>query len=373
MQILNLSSPTEMSGFYVIYKGSCHLEKPGERGLSHLMEHLLCKSFEHMFDDFSAYAIDWNAYTSQNEIVFYISGLDEHISRMKDPFLESLGKFDITKQELETEKDIVMSEYLMCFDSTFDGHYLNLWRKYFDFYNPIGHRDDIMAVTMDKCHEFFDRQFMEPTKVINVSKDSPMPGGVNEMAEDEETFPKYSFGNHDDSPIEPFPISDMSESLFMVSDEVPKDKQHLASFSTSLLSMGLNSPFYKIIREEHGLLYNMSLNTTSLGDQHFPIFYTVAPKDNISEIVRLAGEITADPEAHIQFDDFLRMKSLYKNNFKVAEINQYEDVDQHISPEIKKLKDSLQAIKYEECMELISENLDMKNWKVSLGSEIVKS
>jgi hypothetical protein len=75
--IINLKSQTNLSGLYVVYEGSTNLEKKGNYGISHLMEHLMCKTFFHMIQDFDRDGIQWNAYTSSNEIVFYMTGLDE--------------------------------------------------------------------------------------------------------------------------------------------------------------------------------------------------------------------------------------------------------------------------------------------------------
>jgi predicted Zn-dependent peptidase len=74
MSIINLKSQTDLSGFYVSFEGSTNLEEKGNYGISHLMEHLLCKNFDHLQDDFDRNAIDWNAYTSSNEIVFHWVG-----------------------------------------------------------------------------------------------------------------------------------------------------------------------------------------------------------------------------------------------------------------------------------------------------------
>ena len=50
--IINLKSQTNLSGLYVVYEGSTNLEKKGNYGISHLMEHLMCKTFFHMIQDF---------------------------------------------------------------------------------------------------------------------------------------------------------------------------------------------------------------------------------------------------------------------------------------------------------------------------------
>ena len=49
--IINLPSQTDLSGFYVVFEGSTNIEQKGNFGISHLMEHLLCKNFDHLQDD----------------------------------------------------------------------------------------------------------------------------------------------------------------------------------------------------------------------------------------------------------------------------------------------------------------------------------
>ena len=108
--IVNLRSQTDLAGFYIIYEGSTNLEKRGNYGISHLMEHLVCKSFEHLREAFEREGIDWNAYTSSNEIVFYFTGLDENLNKRRYDLIELMSNFDITKKDFEKEKKIVLQE-----------------------------------------------------------------------------------------------------------------------------------------------------------------------------------------------------------------------------------------------------------------------
>lgn len=50
--LINVNSNTEFSGFYVVCGGSTNNETEGLFGLSHLMEHLLCKNLDHRLDEF---------------------------------------------------------------------------------------------------------------------------------------------------------------------------------------------------------------------------------------------------------------------------------------------------------------------------------
>ena len=117
--IINLKSETDLSGFYVVYEGSTNLEKPGWYGISHLGEHLLCKNFDHLQEDFDKDCIEWNAYTDSNNIVFYITGLEEKVNKWKYKFLELLSEFKITKEDFENERKIVLEEYSDYFNNSY--------------------------------------------------------------------------------------------------------------------------------------------------------------------------------------------------------------------------------------------------------------
>ncbi len=66
------------------------------------MEHLMCKNFDHLQEDFDKDGIDWNAYTSSNEIVFYLTGLDEKVNKWKGEFMDLLGEFSVPAHTQET-------------------------------------------------------------------------------------------------------------------------------------------------------------------------------------------------------------------------------------------------------------------------------
>ncbi len=368
--LVNSTSNNRLSAFYVVYKGSCHIEEKGQWGISHLMEHLICKGFESLLDEFDASAIQWNAYTSQNEIVFHIAGLDEHVTRLREPFLQGLSNFNITKEELEKEKNIVLAEYAQNFAETTQGHYMCLMRKYFDFFSPIGEANCIQNITLENCNAFYEKQFLKPSMVINISKDNPFDMSLD-FAEPIEPR-HYSLQESQEYVPEQYPLVQGAESLMMFRDEVPQDKGFLNNFVSALLCGGFTSPFYQIIREKYGLVYNLSLFPAYLGKQCFPMFLTMAPTQNIEAVVEAANEVSANITQHLNFNDFLKFKSYLKNTFIIQDEYKHEDSETYINPDHQKLKENLQAIDFDEVMAFIKEYYDMSTWQTSLGSELIK-
>ena len=149
--IINLKSQTDLSGFYIVYEGSTNLEKPGWYGLSHLMEHLVCRNFDHLQDDFERDGIDWNAFTDSNNIVFYWTGLEEKLDKYRDKLVELMSGFNVTKEEFENERNIVLEEYMDSFNEQTDSHSMNLSRKLFNDYDPIGLKRDLEELKFMDC------------------------------------------------------------------------------------------------------------------------------------------------------------------------------------------------------------------------------
>ncbi len=65
------------------------------------MEHLVCKSFDHLQDVYQQKNIKWNAYTSNDTVVFFMKGLDRHINEFKKEFLELILSYEPTQEQLE--------------------------------------------------------------------------------------------------------------------------------------------------------------------------------------------------------------------------------------------------------------------------------
>lgn len=148
--IINIESQTELSGFYVVYNGTIINEKIGYYGISHMIEHLLSHNLnDDLIEDFQNNGITWNAYTSPTNIVFYLSGLDKHLSKYKYEFLDKLSSIDVSYNEFELEKKVLLEEYTSVFNMQSNSHVLNLYRKLFGFYNSIGRKNDIENFNLD--------------------------------------------------------------------------------------------------------------------------------------------------------------------------------------------------------------------------------
>jgi predicted Zn-dependent peptidase len=360
--IINLKSENNLSGFYVVYEGSTNLEKPGWYGLSHIMEHLLCKSFDHLQEDFDKDGIDWNAYTAGNEIVFYLTGLDEKVNKWKGEFMNLLGQFNITKEQFENERNIVLEEYMDSFNDQTQCHMLNLSRKLFNDYDPIGLREDLENLKFMDCLNYFDLQYSKPTKIINVSKNKKYKNNEIEFI-DRKIDKKLVYGNHK----VPFELgNDFKDktSLVMLSPVIDEDFAYV-HFINAILSLGLKSPLYQEIREKRGLVYYVHCYQSRMNQQGLNTIATQTSNKNFNACVDSIKEVISNPSKYLTKDRFDLVKDYYKVRKQKDEILRYKNVNQFINPSGWSVYDILGDVKLKKIKEVYDKYYNFDDFYIS--------
>lgn len=369
--IVNAKSETGLSGFYVIFDGSTMNEKPGWYGISHLMEHLVCKSFDHLQDMYQQKNIKWNAYTSNTEVVFFMKGLDRHINEYKKEFLELLLSYEPTQEQLDNEKKIVLEEYKMSFNSQMSAHYMNLQRKMFGYYNAIGLRSDIENFTLQDCKEYLDLYYKKPTRIINISK-------FNDFVSDVEFRKKVE--------VKPFEINFNSNLFKITSDdetEVPeglipleiitdyKNKVSIintspvltedfasASFLCEMLGSGLNSPLYKEVREKLGLVYSISCGVDKLNSKSCTIgIMTDTSAKKVDIVQTQIKNVLENKEIYLTQERFDIIKDSYITKLEESEILNYSNVGKYMDEPEWRIESVIYTITLQDVYDIVDKYL----------------
>lgn len=360
--IINLKSQTDLSGFYVVYEGSTNLEKKGWYGISHLMEHLMCKNFDHLQEEFDKDGIDWNAYTSSNEIVFYLTGLDEKVNKWKGEFMDLLGQFNVTKEQFENERNIVLEEYMDAFNDQTQSHMLNLSRKIFSDYDPIGLREDLESMKFMDCLNYFELQYAKPTKIINVSKNKKYKNAGIEFAE-RQIVKNLSFGEHKTALELNNDFKDKT-SLVMLSPIIEEDFAYV-HFINAMLSLGLKSPLYQEIREKRGLVYYVHCYQSRMNQQGINTIATQTSNKNFNACVDSVKEVLSNPKKHLTKDRFDLVKDYYKVRQQKDEILRYKNVNQWINPEGWSVYDIIDKVDLKKIREVYDKYYGFDNFYIS--------
>lgn len=360
--IINLKSPTDFSGFYIVYEGSTNIEKSGWYGISHLMEHLVCKSFDDLRDDFNKFGIDWNAYTSNNEIVFYFTGLDEYLSKYRKTIIDKMSEFNITKKQFENERQIVLEEYSDVFNDQSSSHSYNLSRKLFGDYESIGLKSDLQNLKFMDCIKFFELQYMNPTKIINVSKKS-------KFRYDDITFSnldidkKFEYGNYKTDLELNNEFKDKT-SIMILSPIIDEDFAYIKLIN-EILGGGLESPLYDEIREKRGLVYSIQCYFARINKQGITTISTQTSNKNTTQVIDLIKKIIKNPSKYITKERFEIIKQSMIIQKKKDKINRYLNIRKWVDPKDFSISDIIDDVTYEKLLDVYNKYYKFENFYVS--------
>jgi predicted Zn-dependent peptidase len=360
--IINLKSKTDLSGFYVVYEGSTNLEKKGWRGLSHLGEHLVCKSFDHLQEEFDRDGIDWNAYTSNNEIVFYMTGLDDKVMKYKKNFVKLLTTFKTTKEEFNNERKIVLEEYMDSFNDQTESHMLNLSRKLFNNFSPIGSKEDLEKMRFIDYMNFWELQYSKPSRIINVSKNNTYKDNLVDF-QDRKIVKETVFGDYDVKLELNNDFKDKT-SIIILSPIIEDDFAYV-HFINSMLSLGLKSPLYQEIREKRGLVYYIHCYQSRLLDKGINNISTQTSNKNFDEVVDAVKKVINNPDKFLTKERLDIVKEYYSVRRKKEEINRYGSVNQYINPEGWSVYDILDTINLKKIKEVYKKYYDFDKFYIS--------
>lgn len=364
--IENILSQTDLSLFAVVYKGSCNLEGPGSYGVSHLLEHLMCKNFEDLHDDFEEYCINWNAFTSNNEIVFYISGLEEDLSKFRDKWYKRLTEgFIITPAQFDQEKKIVLQEYSDTFIN--QGNALNLIRQWYGNYQPIGLREDLVNLTYKDMLSLQELIYAKPNQIINISPTWECKW-ENKLGEAPE-FKTYSLNFSNSIPLERVPETDKSE-IYIFTD-INEDIGEL-NLIAEIMCGGLQSTMYKELREKLGLCYYVSFSSNMLGNTAVYVVNSSTTDDNVEAFVDKVNEIFTTPEDFVTEDHYKIMIEKIKRKLKQQDCGVNQKFYYLLEDPDKRYQTVIENISYPKVLELIKKHFSPEKWTVVIDNKYTK-
>lgn len=161
----NDQAHTAAVGFFV-RTGSRDEQKP-LMGVSHFLEHMMFKGtaertaddVNRQFDDIGA---NYNAYTSQENTVYYAQVLPEYLGNAVDLFGDMLRPA-LRTEDFDMEKNVILEEIGMYDDRPYWRLNDALLEAYFGNH-PLGYRvlgtaDSIKALTADQMRGYFDQRY----------------------------------------------------------------------------------------------------------------------------------------------------------------------------------------------------------------------
>jgi predicted Zn-dependent peptidase len=175
LQIIGETSPSARSvalGFFV--RTGARDETPEVSGVTHFLEHMVFKGTPRrtaldVNRDFDRIGAHYNAFTSEENTVFYAAILPEYIPQAVD-ILSDILRPSLRVDDFDMEKNVIIEEIGMYEDQPMWSAYDNAKRIYFADH-PLGNSilgtpDSIRALTRDQMHAYFERRYVAPNITV---------------------------------------------------------------------------------------------------------------------------------------------------------------------------------------------------------------
>lgn len=301
--MIELETKIKNMGAYEIHFRDCFAkEKDGEHGLSHLVEHCMCEQVKQFENKMKEYSINWNAYTTSDEIVFYISGIDKYLRKFIDKFTKAILSYNITPEVFERERNIVIAEYKQSFNDEASRFYINFHRKHYNYTGVIGSLGDLEKITYKDFLQF-KKKIIKKVSVIyymhpKTKKKFEYVYEVKKLAEESGLEKKnldltFSETGYDKYKMEYFNSGISEERNLMIFGRFTnKDKAEryknvaLTKVLINYLTNGLTSYLYQEIREKLACVYSIHGSQNVFENESNVEFYLSTSNDNEEKVVK---------------------------------------------------------------------------------------
>ncbi|MBT3298676.1 insulinase family protein [archaeon] len=156
-------------------------EKINEKGISHLIEHLLFEGTEKrkknwdISNEIEKIGGEFNAYTSSERTCIYIKVLNKHFNKALDVISDIIKNSKFNEADIVKEKEIIMKEINMVND---DPRYYQwtllqnqLFEKHPVKYPTYGDKKVIQEIKRDEIIKFFNKKYVASNMVLAVVGD----------------------------------------------------------------------------------------------------------------------------------------------------------------------------------------------------------
>jgi predicted Zn-dependent peptidase len=169
LQIIGETSPAARSvalGFFV--RTGARDEVPEISGVTHFLEHMVFKGTPRrtaldVNRDFDRIGAHYNAFTSEENTVFYAAILPEYLPQAVD-ILADILRPSLRGEDFDMEKNVIIEEIGMYEDQPMWSAYDHAKRAYFAEHtlgnSILGTPASIQALNRDQMHEYFQRRYV---------------------------------------------------------------------------------------------------------------------------------------------------------------------------------------------------------------------
>lgn len=184
LQIVGETSPAALSaavGFFV--RTGARDEDAAVAGVSHFLEHMVFKGTERrtyldVNRDFDRIGAHYNAYTSEENTVYYAVVLPEYLPDAID-ILADILRPSLRTDDFDKEKNVIIEEISMYLDQPMSLAYEQGRRIHFNDHplgnSVLGTAQTVGDLSRDQMHDYFARRYVAPNVTVAVAGNVDWP------------------------------------------------------------------------------------------------------------------------------------------------------------------------------------------------------
>lgn len=365
-------------------------------GVSHFIEHVLFKgtktrTAEQLLEQAEYVGCTFNAYTGDNQTVYYIEGLAKNIKTHLDVLLDCVFNSVFPESEMEKEREVIKQEILMYEDDPMSNleelHNQTVYEGSWAEHNVIGTIETVDSITRDDLIEFY-KQWYKPERIIvsaygNVTLEQ-IESYIEDFIANKTDFNGYT------KPFEGYPI--LPDPNFKTNIRAVKTKEGIQQtyalwsfnlvqprnrafcvFFNELMIGGFSTILYKRIREELGLVYSFGTSPLEVQGNKVLNFFAICDRENVpvieKEILKSLNDIKNGKMS-------LKLIRKAKNNREYCLLDCIEKRSQNAVDVVCEwintgryvepvdLRPVYKAIKKEDVVNFVQEHFDLNNFNV---------
>lgn len=346
----------KLDSFNVNVNTGSLLESEKEKGINHLVEHLMFKSTKtrttlQISKELESTGAQINAYTDYDNVCFYFNALPEYVKKCAEIYSDMIFNKFILPEEFLSEKDVVLQEIAMYEDYPSSVN-SDFWFKEFYGWDSIaGTRKSVKSITLNQVNNFIKRFYVPQNMVVSICSSLPYYkikaivkknfgtksniGGV--LASDRWnslSIKPYELKKISSIAIKKKNTSQVQLAFGILCPDVYNaeiDAEHAAV--CKFFSGGLSSILLKEIREKLGLCYSIRMDSYSLCHKDLMKKYpaltfisTSTEKQNVKKCIKEISKLifSKDVSAYITETDVERVQNDIKSqNVSSQDIAEY--------------------------------------------------
>lgn len=184
LQLIGETSPSMKSvavGFFV--RTGARDETPAESGVSHFLEHMMFKGTERRSADdvnldFDRIGANYNAYTSEENTVYYAALLPEYLPKGIE-ILADILRPSLRQTDFDGEKKVILEEIDMYEDQPGSVAWDRARRTYYDTHplgnSVLGTKESVGALTRTQMHKYFTRRYAANNIIVSAAGNFDWP------------------------------------------------------------------------------------------------------------------------------------------------------------------------------------------------------